>query len=228
MLKVLVLLLILVAPAAAQLRVVKPVKKAKPSVTRLGIGVGRARSVLFLTRNTKEDNDAKGWCVNAAYGLSRIVRLSSEFTWYRPIQIQPTWHDVTAHTLEMNLNFLSTMPNARTKFYPLAGISYNVFKGHFTGVNDYLNLRSLYNPGSDVRTVWMGVNAGCGFEHFVKAISLFGEFKMRVGVSEGYNELNILDVTLNLGLRYNIKVLAPHKLFKGVRSRYLLDLESPD
>jgi hypothetical protein len=184
--------------------------------------------VLFLTRNIREDNDARGWQVSMVYGLNRVLRTTLEYTWFLPIQIRPTWYDVTAKTLEMNVHFLGSMPNARTKFFPLAGLSFNVFQGHFTGIQDHLNLRALYMPGTDVHTRWFGTNIGCGFEHSVRAWTAYGEFKMRIGVSEGYNQLTIMDVFLSAGIRYSIRVPAPHRLFKGTRSRYLLRLRQEE
>ena len=216
--------------AGAQLRVVnKPVVVGKPSVTRFGVGFGRARSVLFLTRNIKEDNDARGWQTVMSYGLNRVLRATVEFSWFNSIDIAPTWKDVNAHAFEANIHFLSSMPNGTTRFFPLAGLSYNVFKGHFTGLQDHLNLRALYAPGTYVRTPWFGANIGCGSEHdLLKMLSVYGEFKMRVGVSEGYNQLSIMDVFLSAGVRYTIRVPAPHKLFSSTRSRYLLRVTNPD
>jgi hypothetical protein len=199
------------------------VRKPVAAWTQLGLGIGRSRSALFLGRNTKQDNDARGWTANAVYGITQVVRLSVMYTWYKPIDIAPTWYNVRAHTLEVNLNFRSMMVNANACFYPIVGISYNVFQGRFTGLYDYLNLRALYEPNTDVVTRWLGLNAGVGMEQYIRKVGIFGEFRMRVGVSEGYNQLTVMDVCLSAGVRYHFKVHSLHRIFNGTRSRYVLD-----
>src|SRR5690349_264295 len=113
-----ILLAILTGQAYAQLHVVKPVPPPKKpyNVSRLGIGVGRARSVLFLMRNIKQDNEAHGWDVSLAYNLSRVMKITSNYTWYRPIDIAPTWYGVEGRTFEVNVNWLFTFPDGRTRF----------------------------------------------------------------------------------------------------------------
>jgi hypothetical protein len=216
-------LLLLPLLCESQVKTVKPVNKEKPRNTRLSIGGGITRSVLFLARNVGEDNDAYGANANISYGLTRLMRLNVEYTNYRPINIAPTWYDINAFTVEANMQFISKFQDSKTYFYPLVGISYNVFSGYFTGLNDFLNLRSLYQINQQVKTRWTGVNAGLGIEQFFPPFSVFGECKMRVGVSEGYNDLTIMDVCYSAGIRYNIRTRSLHNLFGGTRSRYLLD-----
>ncbi len=226
--RLLIVILCISSVMQGQLRMVKPPARKKMSSSRLAFGVCRSRSVLFLTRNIKEDNDARGWGFNMVYGLTRVIRFNTEYSVYQSINIKPTWLNVRAHSWEVNLNFLSSTLNGKTKFYPLAGFSYNVFDGYFTGTNDHLNLRALYEPNTQVRTRWLGVNTGVGIEHHVKYLSFFGEFKMRVGVSEGYRALSLLDVCFSGGVRLNLRVRSLGQIFSGTRSRYVLDLAPED
>jgi hypothetical protein len=211
-----------------QVRVVKPVTKSKARNTRLALGTGVTRSVIFLSRNTKANNDAYGINVNLSYGLSRMVRINAEYTNYRPINIAPTWYRINAHTIEVNAQFISKFQDSRTFFYPLFGVSYNVFSGYFTGLNDFMNLRTIYEVNQEVKTRWVGVNAGVGLEQFFPPFSIFGEAKMRVGINEDTHDLTIMDVCYSAGVRINIRARSLYGIFGGTRSRYVLDTKDPD
>jgi hypothetical protein len=210
--------------AYAQTRVVKPVKKQYPKTTNFGIGAGLTRSVVYLNRNVKEDNDARGYSFSLIYGGSNLLRASLEYTHYQTINIEPTWFNIKAKAIELNIHVIARFKKTNAFFYPLAGISYNMFSGYFTGREDYLNLSQKYPANRTVSTNWTGVNLGTGYEHFIKPISIFVDYKMRIGIADG-RDLNIMDVCFSAGLRYNLKVPSIYKLVSGTRSRYLLDKE---
>ena len=205
----------------AQVKVVKPVK-TRAKTTNLAIGFGAAKSVLYLNRNVKENNDASGLQASLVYGGSNIFRFSFEYTFYRPIDIAPTWYDIKASTFEANMHVIARFKNTDAIFYPLIGISYNTFSGFFTGKNDFLNLVDKYKPNQRAVTQWLGVNIGTGYELFLKRVSFFLDYKMRVGFTDGKKQLNIIDVCFGGGIRYNLKAPSIYKLFRGTRSRYLL------
>jgi hypothetical protein len=205
-----------------QVRTIKPVKTHSRK-TNLGVGGGITRSVLFLTRNVKENNDAIGYNGSIIYGGEKIFRGSLEYTYYKKINIQPTWYDIKAYTIEANMHLLARFKKTKAYFYPLFGISYNSFSGYFTGLNDFLNLSDKYKKNQVAKTSWLGLNVGAGYEQYFKQISVFGEYKMRVGKSDGQRQINIMDVCFSCGIRYNIRVPSIYRIFNGTKSRYLLD-----
>jgi hypothetical protein len=204
---------------------VKPVKKGPPAKTDLSFGVGVARSVLFLMRNTKHQNDATGFTSSVVYGGSKLVRGGFEYTVYRTINIEPTWYNVRAQTFEVNAHFLARLKDSKAFFYPLFGLSYNVFKGYFTGRNDFQNLAERYSVNRTVRTQWLGLNVGTGYEQHFKPLIIFVDYKMRIGFSDVKNQLNIIDVCFGAGIRFNLRAPSVYSIFKGTRSRYLLDID---
>jgi hypothetical protein len=220
----LTIMFVIVFTISAQVKTVtKPSQKTWSKSTNLGIGCGVSRSVLFLTRNVKENNDATGYNATIIYGGERLFRGSLEYTFYQPIDIKPTWLDIKAHTLELNMHVIARFKNVKAYFYPLFGISYNSFSGYFTGLNDFLNLKDDYGVNQVVNTRWLGLNVGTGYEIYIKNVSVFADYKMRVGNSERLKQLNIMDVCFTGGLRYNLKVPSIYKLFRGTRGRYILD-----
>jgi hypothetical protein len=208
---------------SAQVRTVKPIAKKKALTTRMGFGGGVTRSEALLQRNIKDNNPAVGFNLRLTYNLNRIARPSLEYVRYSKINIEPTWYNVKAHSLEFNMNWLARVKGSHDHFYLLTGVSYNVFEGYFTGINDYLNLSSVYNRNAQIKTRWGGLNAGVGFEKTFKPLTFFGEFKMRVGLDDNKRDITPKDVLFSAGIRLNIIVPTFSKLFSGTRSRYLLD-----
>jgi hypothetical protein len=216
------LVLLMGSLGKAQLKVIKPVV-AHAKYTRLAFGYGRSRSVVYLNRNLKDNNDARGNHFSVVYGGSRLMRISAEFTHFNLKDIAPTWYNVKANTFEANVHFLAHFKSGKAYFYPIAGLSYNVFKGYFTGLYDYLNLKSIYPINQVAVTRWFGLNVGTGFEYFFKPGSFFIDYKMRLGKSQGTEHFNIMDVTFCAGLRYNLKAPSVYQIFRGTRSRYFIN-----
>lgn len=214
-----------VSVSFSQVRVIKPVK-THYKTTNIGIGGGLTSSMLFLAQNVKENNNALGFNGNLTYGGAHSnLRGSFEYTRFRKIDIAPTWYNIKASTYEVNLHIIARFKNIKAYFYPIFGISYNVFSGYFTGINDFLHLRTIYKADDVATKRWFGLNVGTGYEVYIKRASLFIDYKMRVGAAEGNKQINIMDVCIFGGLRYNLKVPSVYKLFKGTRSRYVLDKE---
>src|SRR4051812_3149049 len=97
---------LLCLPFFAQLRPVKPATK-RPATTTLAFGGGITRSVVYLSRNVKDNNDALGYHLTMTYGGAQLTRLSVEFTSYKLLNIEPTWYNVRASTVEANMHFLA-------------------------------------------------------------------------------------------------------------------------
>lgn len=215
------LTLVISSNCLSQVRVIKPVK-VHPIHTNLGIGVSVTSSDLFLTRNTASGNNGLGITGSIVYGGFKSLRVTLEYTHYKAIDIAPTWYDVRSSSLESNVH-LMCKAKSDFYFYPMFGLSYNVFSGYFTGKNDYLHLGSIYPSNQDVVTRWLGLNAGIGLEYNLKPIVIAAGYKMRIGASDRDNTLNILDVCFNVGVRYTLVVPSIHRLVKGNKQRYYLD-----
>lgn len=185
-----------------------PRKKNKPEMvkTNFEIGGGVMGSVLYLSRNVKEGNDAIGYTAMANYASKGLFRFSMQYTYYKPINIEPTWYTIRANSLEANVEVIARFKNPNTFFYPFAGISYNSFNGYFTGQNDYLNLREKYVPNTTIKNDWFGLNLGTGFEHAFGPVVIYFDYRMRIGQMEKAGSLNIMDVCYGGGIRLKLYV----------------------
>ncbi len=208
----------------------KPVEKRHAKKTNLGFGFGVTRSVVYLARNVKPDNDATGFNTSLVYGGSKLLRICLEYTRYAKIDIAPTWYNINANTIELNAQALARFRSKKAYFYPMLGVSYNTFAGTYTGINDYLNLGKLYEKNERVVASWIGINVGTGYEYYFKPGSIFLDYKMRIGLTKGTNQINIQDVCISAGLRFNLRAPSFYSIFayKGTRSRYLLDTSDED
>ena len=205
----------------SQFRKVKPIK-THLKMTNFAFSAGYTKSVLFLSRNVKENNDAKGLTFGLIYGGAKIFRTSLEYTYFRPIKIDPTWTDIKAYTLESNVHVITKVKDGKAIFYPLFGLSLNHFSGFFTGKNDFLNLAEKYKTNTVVTTNWLGINVGTGYEQYFGPASFFIDYKMRVGFKDDNHRVNIMDICIGFGLRYTIKVPTLYKILSS-GNRY--DLE---
>ncbi len=218
-----ILAILLPALVAAQIHVVKPVKALpEKKESSFGIGAGFTRSVVYLPRNTQNNNDARGKSLILTYDKGNLIRYTLEYTNYRAINFAPTWYNVKAACIEANVHFIARFGDDRSYFFPIVGISYNQFSGHFTGKNDYFNLRSIYEPGTTIRSNWFGINAGTGYEYHFKNSAIYLTQKMRVGYTEGNDQYNIQDLCFTAGYRVFISGTKLNHFFRGTRSRYVL------
>lgn len=185
-----------------------------------GIGAGVAKSVLYLTRNVNSDNDAIGINTVFTFDKGNYFRGTFEYTYYGSIDIQPTWLDVKAQTIEANLSVISKSKNKKIYFYPIAGLSYNLFKGFYTGINDFQNLGLFYQKNHEVRTNWLGINAGLGADYNFRNGAIYVGYKMRLGRTAEFRLMNIMDVFMVAGLKFYLNKAALNKIFRGTHSRY--------
>jgi hypothetical protein len=196
------------------------VPKKEDGMTNFQIGGGVMGSVLYLSRNINEDNDALGWTISANYGGHKLLRFSAQYTHYFPINIAPTWYTIKAHTLEGNVEILARFKNNKTFLYPFAGLSYNTFKGYFTGTNDFLNLREKYKANSTVTSYWVGLNVGTGLEHSFGPVVLFADYRMRIGLTDDRAGITIQDVCYSAGLRFKLATPTLKKVYRGINDKY--------
>ncbi len=204
----------------AQPTIIKKRKVKELNPSKFGVGLGITRSVLYLSRNIKEQNDATGYTLSFTYHTRQSWRFCGEITRFNPINIEPTWKNIKAYSYELNAQLFAKFSDSHTLFYPMFGVSYNTFEAYFTGINDFMNLKEFYKVETTVKTNWLGGNIGAGIEHNFKNFTVFGTYRMRLGKMERKNQFNIMDVCYGAGIRYDIKLPDNANIFKGTRGRY--------
>ena len=203
---------------AAKTKTITPAKPKEKLYIPWSIKVGGNTSVIFLSRNIKDRNNEPGFCGGLNYEINNLFRLSSLYSYFNPINIAPTWENVKASSFEINAEIVAHFPNKKTLLYPFVGLSYNTYKGFFTGKQDYLNLKEFYTPNSTVKNHWLGLNIGTGLEHNFGIIGLFVDYRMRIGKLD--KVFNIMDVCYTGGVKVRFPEGKAAKRFFGTRNRY--------
>jgi hypothetical protein len=90
------------------------------------------------------------------YNLTKIARVTFEYSFYKPINIQPKWYNLNYNNIESNIQFMARFNESNAIFYPSLGFSYNTFSAYFTGRNDSRNLALSYKPNTTVSINWIG------------------------------------------------------------------------
>ena len=193
-------------------------KVKEQEYARMSLKAGIGTSVIYLARNIKDHNNEPGYLAGFTYNINHFTRLSGLYTHYRPINIAPTWSNIKANTYELNVEVLAKFPNNKTLVYPFAGISYNTFKGFFTGQSDFLNLKEYYTVNSTVKNNWLGLNLGTGIEHNFGIVGVFIDYRMRVGKQE--KNINIMDVCYTGGLKVRLPYGRGAKRIFNSRDRF--------
>lgn len=192
------------AATAASTAAAMPAKTGR-QYSKLSLKAGANLSVIYLARNVKENNNEPGYSLGGVYAFNGFIRLSALYTAFKTLNIEPTWENVKAHTYEANLELLARFPNKKTLIYPFAGLSYNTYKGYFTGQNDWLNLKEFYPVNSTVSNKWLGLNLGLGLEHNFGPVGLYIDYRMRVGRQD--KAINVMDVCYSGGVKINLPTM---------------------
>lgn len=201
-------------------KTITPAKPKEKLYIPISIKGGANISVIFLARNIKEKNNEPGYCGGFGYEVNNLLRVAGLYSYFKPTNIEPTWQNIRANSFEINAEIVARFPNKKTLLYPFAGLSYNTFKGFFTGQQDFLNLKEFYRPNTDVKNNWLGVNLGTGLEHNFGIVGVFIDYRMRVGKQD--KVFNIMDVCYTGGLKIRFPYGEAGKRFFGYRDRYNL------
>ena len=89
-------------------------KLKETQFTRWSLKAGANLSVVYLARNTKDNNNEPGYCAGLTYEANNFVRVSALYTHFKSVNIAPTWENIKANTYEINLEILAHFPNKKT------------------------------------------------------------------------------------------------------------------
>lgn len=207
----------------AQEKVIKNTN-SKPKRSSISIGSGFIRSELFLSQSIKEEKRMPGFAFHLVYSAHKVIRISTEYNYYIPANMTPTWKNVHYSGLEVNTHFKARLENVNAIFYPIAGFSYHLFSGYFTGRNDSKGTSLIYKPESRVNINWLGLNLGAGYEYRYKRLGFYGEFKIRFTMDHmNFKNAGVKDVSSGIGIKYYFGARTIKTILRGgTRNRYFL------
>ena len=180
------------------------------------IGAGASLSTINMNREP-EGHARRGMNFKAGIKFSPVFRITSEYTNQFAYSIEPAWKLIHSQSYELSANLLANLVDANASFYTITGLSFQHWRGHFTGVDHYFQLVDLGRTPKDFSTNWGSVIVGCGFEKIIDRFSFFAEFKYRISKKQENVPLNIIDACYTTGLKYSFnnshssKDKLPHK-----------------
>ena len=179
------------------------------STYKMDLGINGV-STAFILRDQSNNGASKGIGFNFTLSeLSSNYRLTGQYTTYKKFEFDPTWKNMYAHKIELNLELTTHFENIEMVFYPFLGLSYNYISGFYTGINDQNSLRNYYNTNSVVTNRWPGLNFGMGLERRIKRVVIFANYRMHFVKAE--DMIRIMDIGLDAGLKYNIDLKIPRR-----------------
>jgi hypothetical protein len=171
------------------------------------LGYGRVNGVVYMSRNVDIENSVTGNAYTMLYTFTDIFRGELLFQQFKSFDMLPSWKQVKAHALEINIMCMARTASGSVLFYPLAGLSWNRFNAFYTGIQDYTQMRKYSKPLTTYNSNWPGFNTGVGVSYCIGSCELSLQYKMRLGQTSHMNDFNIQDVQFSIFAFYNIPKL---------------------
>jgi hypothetical protein len=150
--------------------------------------------------------------------IGNNFRACFQYTYMPRFDFKPTWLNVTNQVFDLDFHLFAEIKNQHALFYTLLGFNYQRWKGQYTGISDFNQLKLLheYTPGLYYINRYPGFSVGTGIEKGFNEFQFFGEFRFRFTSTE--SGFGITDAAYNLGLKFFIPY--PKKIFRNPKDRY--------
>lgn len=179
------------------------------------LALGPSLSGIDVYKNYLQNPHRAGFFARICYEFSNSMRVTGEFTRIPRFAYQPSWENLSAFNIDLNMQFMARIKDEKAIFYLLLGAGSHNWRGRFVQQSAYYDAVAGYQPGSVIRGGWAGMNIGVGLERAFKHFELFGDYRYRFTKIEG--AFAVSDVALNIGIKKKIPF---RKIFRGLSDRY--------
>ncbi len=197
----------------------KDTSKTK-SFHRKGIFLGGGTSISSISFYRNVMQNPYRFCYHArAYAeVNDFYRFCIQYTYMPKFDFKPTWLNVTNMVFDVDFHIMAKISDEKAIFYTVTGICVQRWKGQYTGIKDFNNLRDLHNytPGNYYVNNYPGFSLGVGIERSLNEMQFFSEFRYRFTATE--SGFGITDAAFNVGLKFFIP--APEKRYRGPGKKY--------
>jgi hypothetical protein len=156
-----------------------------------------------------------GYSPRVCWEFSNTFRLSLEYTILPGFSFSPSWNNLRATNLEINLQFMARIKDEYSIFYATIGACQHSWRGDFISQSVFYDAIVNYQPGTSIDKSWIGLNTGVGVERAFKYFEVFAEYRYRFSKVDA--TLAVSDVAVCLGIKRKIPF---KKIFKGLKDRY--------
>jgi hypothetical protein len=156
-----------------------------------------------------------GYSPRLCWEFSNTFRLSFEYTVLPSFAFSPSWNNLRATNLEINLQFMARIKDEFSIFYATLGLCQHSWRGDFVSQSVFYDAIVKYQPGTSIERSWVGLNTGVGIERAFKYFEIFAEYRYRF--SKVDEALAVSDVAICFGIKRKIPF---KKIFRGLKDRY--------
>jgi hypothetical protein len=144
---------------------------------------------------------------------SSFIQFVVDYSHVKQVNIVPTWLNVQNTFIDFDAHFLMHPDHAnRTIVYFVLGVSSQIWKGLYTGIDDYNYAVLHIQKNTNYKTVYYGASLGVGFEFkIVNRINLYGEVRYRITQTDvGFG---LSDVCYGAGVKYTLFDFHPKPVY---------------
>jgi len=206
---------------SSQTPAVKEIKK-KQNDPIFSFGFGANLSSVNVFRNYKENPYNLGWNTRITYDFKDNIRFIAEYNRTKKFDLSPTWSDIRSQSFVVSANAVGYIKDQDVMIYTISGLCIQMWKGFYTGIQDFSTAKFHYEENTFVRNKNLGLDLGIGFEKPFPGFNLYGDFRYRFANID--DRFGITDANYNLGIKFpintkgtdtNKKKKRTRKLFKG-------------
>ncbi|HTA63344.1 MAG TPA: hypothetical protein VK835_12845 [Bacteroidia bacterium] len=144
---------------------------------------------------------------------NNFVQFVLDYSHVKQVNIVPTWLNVQNTYIDFDAHFLMHPDKAdRTLVYFVLGVSSQIWKGLYTGIDDY-NYALLHIPhNTNYKAIYYGASIGVGFEFkVINRVNLYGEVRYRMTQTDvGFG---LSDVCYGAGVKYTLVDFHPKPIY---------------
>jgi hypothetical protein len=142
-----------------------------------------------------------------------FIQFLVDYSHVQQVNILPTWLNVQNTYIDLDAHFMLHPANAdRTTVYFILGASSQIWKGFYTGIDNYNYYALHVLPNTSYKTVYYGGSIGIGFEFkIINRLNLYGEVRYRITQTDvGFG---LSDVCYGAGVKYTLFDFHPKPIY---------------
>ena len=178
-----------------------PNKEVKSKLIQIGAG-GLYTSLNFF-KNAQNFTYYPAYSARLYFQPNDILQFVVDYSKVQEVTIVPTWLNVHNTYLDLDAHLLMHPNHGNAIVYFVFGFSTQLWKGVYTGVDDYNYYVLHVKHNTDYKTIYYGVSLGMGFEYpFLKRYAAYGEVRYRMTKTDvGFG---LSDVCYGAGLKFTL------------------------
>jgi opacity protein-like surface antigen len=181
----------------------------------LYLGIGGSFCGIDVYQNYLQNPRRFAFAPRMCWEVSNTLRFSGEFTTVSPFSFAPSWKNLRAYYIDLNVHFMARIKKEKSIFILLMGLTNHNWKGDFIVQSAFFDAVAGYKPGTQISKNWVGFNIGAGVERAFRHFEFFAEYRYRFSKID--QAFAVSDVALTAGIKKKINL---KKIYRKLNDRY--------